>query len=94
MRYHMLPKSYTSKEGCTEIVDVVGIDTGVPACGRQVHITKGDLELYEIQIEKSAEVIVVRCNEPITDILEVSQTDEGLNAESCLDSIRIPELSG
>ena len=29
MRYHMLPKSKTSKEDSTEIVDVAGIDTRI-----------------------------------------------------------------
>jgi len=64
MRYHMLPKSkaflvFLERKDSTEIVDVAGIDTRIPAYGRQVHLTEGDLELYVIQIEKSAEVIVV-----------------------------------
>ena len=43
-------------------------------------ITWGDLELYVLQIEKSAEAIVVRGNE-LSEKAEVSQTDEGLNVK-------------
>jgi hypothetical protein len=50
-------------------------------------ITWGDLELHVLQIEKSAEVIVIRGNELLTEIAEGSQTDEGLNIESRLNSI-------
>jgi hypothetical protein len=50
-------------------------------------ITWGDLDSYVIAVEKSAEVIVIRGNELLTEIAEVSQTDEGLNIESRLNSI-------
>jgi hypothetical protein len=40
MRYHMLPKSKTLKRDCTEIVDVAGIDTRIPAGRRRVHLTE------------------------------------------------------
>ena len=33
-----------------------------------IYLTKGGLELYELQIEKSAEVIVVEGNEPMREI--------------------------
>ncbi len=36
MRYHMLPKSNTSKEASTEIVDVAGIDTRIFILPREV----------------------------------------------------------
>ena len=36
MRYHLLPKSNTSKEVSTEIVDVAGIDTRIFALPREV----------------------------------------------------------
>ena len=60
----MLPKSeaflvFLERKDSTEIVDVAGIDTRIPAGRRRVHLTEGGLELYVIQIEKSAEVIVV-----------------------------------
>ncbi len=51
-------------------------------------ITWGDLDSYVIAVEKSAEVIVIRGNELLTEIAEVSQTGEGLNIESRLNSIR------
>ena len=41
------------------MVDVAGIDTRIPAGRRRVRLTEGDLELYEIQIEKSADVVVL-----------------------------------
>jgi len=59
----MLPKSNSSKEDSAEMVDVAGIDTRIPAC-RQVYLTEGDLEPYELWIEKSAEVIVATGNKP------------------------------
>lgn len=49
-------------------------------------ITWGDLDSYVIAVEKSAEVIVVRGNE-LSEKAEVSQTGEGLNIESRLNSI-------
>ena len=58
MRYHILPKSNTSKEDSTEMVDVAGIDTSLHAAGRDIHLTEGGLEPYGLRIEKSAEVIV------------------------------------
>ncbi len=48
-----------------------------------IHLTEGGLELYGIQIEKSAEAIVVTGNEPI--IVGVSQGSEGLN-------VNLPEI--
>jgi len=59
MRYHMLPKSNSSKEDSTEMVDVAAIGTRRLAYGRQVHLTEVGLGLYELHTEKSAEVIVV-----------------------------------
>ena len=38
------------------MVDVAGIDTRIPAGRRRVHLTEGGLELYVIQIEKSADL--------------------------------------
>jgi len=49
-------------------------------------ITWGDLDSYVRAVEKSAEVIVVRGNE-LSEKAEVSQTGEGLNIESRLNSI-------
>jgi len=49
-------------------------------------ITWGDLDRYVIAVEKSAEVIVVRGYE-LSEKAEVSQTGEGLNIESRLNSI-------
>jgi len=43
-----------------------------------IYLTKGGLELYGLQIEKSAEVIVVEGYEPMRE-MEVSQLNEGLN---------------
>jgi hypothetical protein len=43
-------------------------------------ITWGGLEQHVLQIEKSAEAIVVRGNE-LSKKTEVSQTDEGLNVK-------------
>ena len=50
-------------------------------------LTWGDLHRYGLAEEKSAEVIVVKGNEPRY-IGEVSQTDEGPNIELGLNSIR------
>ena len=36
MRYHMLPKSKTSKEERTEVVDVAGIDTRIFTLPREI----------------------------------------------------------
>ena len=49
-------------------------------------LTWGDLGLYELETEKSAEVIVPVSHEPLKD-KEVSQGREGLNIESRLNSI-------
>ena len=43
-------------------------------------ITWGDLGLHELETEKSAEAIVVRGCE-LSEKVEVSQTDEGLNVK-------------
>jgi len=57
-----MPKSNSSKEGSTEIVDVAGIDTSPSdRTGRDVHLTEGGLNQ---QVEKSAEAIVAVGNEP------------------------------
>ena len=46
MRYHMLPKSKSSKEGCTEMVDVAAIGTSPPDwTGRDIHLTEGGLPM-------------------------------------------------
>ena len=45
---------------------------------KAIYLTRGDLGLYGLQIEKSAEVIVVEGYEPMRE-LEVSQLNEGLN---------------
>jgi hypothetical protein len=59
MRYHMLPKSKSSKEGCTEMVDVAAIGTSPPdRTDRDIHLTEGGLGVGN-DTEKSAEVIVV-----------------------------------
>jgi hypothetical protein len=54
MRYHMLPKSKALRNQG---------ESRNSRCGRHRHkdirLTEGGLELYEIQIEQSAEVIVV-----------------------------------
>ena len=57
MRYHMLPKSKSSKEGCTEMVDVAAIGTRIFTLPREV-------SNYREWFEKSAEVIVVTGNKP------------------------------
>ena len=48
----MLPKSKSSKEGCTEMVDVAAIGTRIFTLPREV-------SNYREWFEKSAEVIVV-----------------------------------
>ena len=45
---------------------------------KAIYLTKGDLGLYGLQIEKSAEAIVVEGNEPMRE-LEASQLNEGQN---------------
>ena len=57
MRYHMLPKSKSSKEGCTEMVDVAAIGTRIFTLPREVFRCREHRE-------KSAEAIVAACNEP------------------------------
>jgi hypothetical protein len=52
-----MPKSNTSKEASTEIVDVAGIDTRMFTLPREV-------SNYREWFEKSAEVIVVTGNKP------------------------------
>ena len=42
----------------------------------------GDLHCYELAEEKLAEAIVVRGYEPLIEIVEFSQTDEGYNPVS------------
>ena len=42
-------------------------------------LTLGDLSYYELDREKSAEVILTNSNELCIDSMEVSQVSEGLN---------------
>jgi hypothetical protein len=54
MRYHMLPKSKALRNQGEFRNSRCGSDRH-----KDIRLTEGDLELYELQIEKSAEVIVV-----------------------------------
>lgn len=86
MRYHMLPKSNTSKEDSTEMVDVAGIDTGIFTLPREV-------SLCRVHREKSAEAIVPDSYEPLKS-KEVSQVREGPNIELRPDLDGNPALGG
>jgi len=72
----MLPKSKIQASNC---LDLYRNGRCSRDRYRDIHLTEGGLELYGLQIEKSAEVIVVRGKEPLIDIVEFSQTDEGPN---------------
>ena len=56
MRYHMLPKSKIQASNC---LDLYRNGRCSRDRYRDIHLTEGGLELYGLQIEKSAEVIVV-----------------------------------
>jgi len=82
----MLPKSNTSKEDSTEMVDVAGIDTGIFTLPREV-------SLCRVHREKSAEAIVPDSYEPLKS-KEVSQVREGPNIELRPDLDGNPALGG
>ena len=68
---HIIVKPYEyQKRIC---VDVAGIDISLPAAGRDIHLTEGDLGLHVLQTEKSAEAIV-----PISDELQPQGLCRGL----------------
>ena len=73
MRWHII---LTSK-GWETIKCLAGRSSGY--WGKEYVLTWGDLGLHELETEKSADVIVVGGKEPLIDIVEFSQTDEGPN---------------
>ena len=85
----MLPKSKAPKGDSTEIVDVAAIGTRIFTLPRE-------LEPYGLQIEKSAEVIVLRrktSHHPKGQGWRSRKTEEGLNPESSTgQAVYLPEI--
>ena len=49
--------------------------------GRELALTGGGLPVHGLELEKSADAIVVPGNEPRTETVEASQGNEGMNVK-------------